>query len=423
MEVKIHSYQEVDFKGKSVLLRLDINSPISRETGKITDTTRIQRSIPTLKYILDEGAKVAIIAHQGDTLDYQNLGPLEEHARVLDELLEEHSVRYIDDVCGPAAIQAVQDLKAGEAIILGNLRYLTEEVSVFETVVNITPQEMGKTWLIRRLAPLFDVYVNDAFSAAHRYCASMAGFQEVLPSAAGDLFFHEYSALSNVLHNATKPCVFVLGGAKISDAFGMLKQVLENGTADKVLTTGVVGMVFQMANGVELGKKYTDFIKKKDFMHFVAPAKEYLEKYRDKIEMPRDVAFEKDGQREEVEISALPIDDASFLDIGTKTITDYAKIIAEAGTLFCNGPVGVYEESLFEEGTKKIMEAVAASKGYSVIGGGDSVQAAGKYIDLKEINYVCTAGGAMVQFMTGETLPLVKAMESNADKIKDLLKK
>ena len=150
---------------------------------------------------------------------------------------------------------------------------------MFETVVSLTPQQMTDTWLVRQLSPLFDVYINEAFSAAHRYCPSMVAFQEVLPSAAGELFFQEYSVLSNVLHNAKKPSVFVLGGAKISDAFGMMEQVLANGTADKILTTGVVGMVMLMAKGVEPGKQYSAFLKDKDFLQFVEPAKKYLSEY------------------------------------------------------------------------------------------------------------------------------------------------
>jgi len=420
MEINIHSYQEISYEDKTVLIRLDINSPLDPDTKKITSSTRLQRSVPTLKYILEQGAKVAIIAHQGDTLDYHNLYPLAEHAEILSDLLKT-KVDYIDDVCGPAAIKAVKNLKAGEAIILGNVRYLTEEVSVFETVVSLTPQQMTDTWLVRQLSPLFDVYINEAFSAAHRYCPSMVAFQEVLPSAAGELFFQEYSVLSNVLHNAKKPSVFVLGGAKISDAFGMMEQVLANGTADKILTTGVVGMVMLMAKGVEPGKQYSAFLKDKDFLQFVEPAKKYLSEYPGQIEVPLDVAYEKDGARVEIAIDDLPIDDVSFLDIGEKTIEHYGSIIETAGTLFCNGPAGVYEDKLFELGTRSIMEKVAAAPGFSVIGGGDSVQAAGKYIDLNDISYVCTAGGAMVRFMTGEPLALVKAMEANSDKLAAIL--
>lgn len=420
MEINIHSYKEISYEGKTVLIRLDINSPLDPESKKITSTTRLERSVPTLKHILDQGARVAIIAHQGDTLDYHNLYPLAEHAEILSELLS-MEVGYIDDVCGPAAIEAVKALKPKEAVILGNVRYLTEEVSVFETVVSLTPQEMTKTWLVRQLAPLFDVYINEAFAAAHRYCPSMVAFQEVLPSAAGELFFQEYSVLSNVLHNAKKPSVFILGGAKISDAFGMMEQVLANGTADKILTTGVVGTVMLMANGVEPGKQYSAFLKDKDFLQFIEPAKKYLKEYPGQIEMPIDVAYEKNGQRVETDVENLPIDDASFLDIGQKTLEHYDSIIKTAGTLFCNGPAGVYEDKMFEVGTKSIFEKVAAAEGFSVLGGGDSVQAAGQYIDLEDIDYVCTAGGAMVRFMTGEPLALIKAMEANSDKLKEIL--
>mgnify|MGYP000933842810 CR=1 FL=1 len=420
MEVNFHSYKEISYENKTVLIRLDINSPLDPKTKKITNSTRLERSVPTLKYILDQGAKVAIIAHQGDTLDYHNLYPLAEHAEILSELLG-IKVDYIDDVCGPAAIEAVKALQSKEAVILGNLRYLTEEVSVFETVVSLTPQQMTKTWLVRQLAPLFDIYINEAFSAAHRYCPSMAAFQELLPSVAGELFFQEYSVLSSVLHSAKKPNVFILGGAKISDAFGMMEQVLANGTADKILTTGVVGTIMLMANGIEPGKQYYDFLKDKDFLQFIDPAKKYLAKYYGQIEVPLDVAYVKDNKRIEISVENLPIDDVSFLDIGQKTLEHYDAFIKTAGTLFCNGPAGVYEDKIFAVGTRSIFEKVAAADGFSVLGGGDSVQAASQYINLEDIDYVCTAGGAMVRFMTGEPLALIKAMQNNSDKFKNIL--
>lgn len=414
-EVKILSYKEVDYSGKTVLLRLDINSPIDPATHKITDPTRLHKSAPTLLHLLKQGAKVAVIAHQGDTLDYQNLIPLAEHAEILAKETG-CPVTYIDDVCGPAAIEAVKNLKPGTAIILGNLRYLTEEISTFETVVKLTPEEQAKTWLVRKLAPLFDAYVNDAFSAAHRDCPSMCAFQEVLPSAAGELLFAEYAALSKVLRAPTRPSVFVLGGAKISDAFGMLSQVLGNGTADKILVSGVTGVVFLLASGKKVGQAYEQWLKDRKLLDFVAPAKEYLEKYADKIVMPCDLAYEKDGKRLELDVSELPLDDAMFLDVGKKTVESFREVIATAGTLFINGPAGVYENPLFEYGTREIWTSIAKAPGYSVVGGGDSVQAAGKFIDLKDISYVCTAGGAMVRFMTGKKLPLIVAMEKATSK-------
>ena len=282
MEVKMRSLEGIDLRGKKVLLRPDINSPVDPVTKKIVNDNRIVKTIPVIKELLDKGAGIAIIAHQGDTLDYQNLVDLHEHAERLTELLGQ-PVEYIDDVCGPAAIARVESLKAGEVVILGNLRYLTEEVSTFEKDVKQTAEEYTHCWEVRKLAPLFDFYVNEAFSAAHRNSPSMVAFQELLPTAAGPLLFKEYEALYNVLHNAEKPCVFVLGGAKISDAYGMMRPVLENGTADAILTTGVTGLVMLYANGVNIGEKTIEFLKNKDLLGFVDDSKRFLAEFPGKI--------------------------------------------------------------------------------------------------------------------------------------------
>lgn len=404
------SMDELDVAGCKVLLRLDINSPIDPDTKKIVNENRINKSVPTLRKLLDKGAAVAIIAHQGDTLDYQNLIPLAEHAEKLTVQLET-TVSYIDDVCGPAAVDAVRSLGSGEAVILGNLRYLCEEISTFEDAVKLKPSEMQNTWLIRSLAPLFDYYVNDAFAAAHRNAPSMTGFQEVLPSAAGPLFFNEVSALTKVLSSPEPPSVFVLGGAKISDAFGMMEQVLANGTADKILTTGVTGEVFLLASGVNLGETKMKFLKDRSLELFIKPAAEYLEKYPGKILMPTDLAHEQDGRRVEVSVEDLP-QEAMFMDIGKQTVAAYKKEIAAAGTIFVNGPAGVFEDEKFEEGTRELWRAIAAADGFSVVGGGDSVSAAARFTDTSGISYICTAGGAMVRFLSGKKLPLIEAMEN-----------
>lgn len=409
MEVKIRSVKEFDLKGKKVLFRPDVNSPIDPATKAIVSKNRLQKNAPTLKYLLDNGAAVAVIAHQGDTLDYQNLIPMKEHAEILSAAAG-YPVPYLDDVCGDAAVEAVKNLKDGECVFLGNLRYLTEEVSTFEKDVKLAPEEMKDTYLIRRLAPLFDLYVNDAFSAAHRNCPSMTGFQQVLPSAAGFQFFDEYSALSAVRDNAKHPAVFVLGGAKISDAFGMMETVLKNGTADKILTTGVTGIVMLLASGIDVGEKTVQFLKDKDLLVFVEPAKSYLRDYPGKIEMPVDVAVKDGDQRREIPVSEMPLN-TLYPDIGRKTVEKYAEILASAGTIFANGPAGVYEDPLFADGTKGVWQAIADSSGYSVIGGGDTVSSATKFIDVKKISYVCTAGGALIRFMSGKKLPLVDAME------------
>ena len=406
-EVKIKSIIGVDVKGKTVLFRPDINSPV--KNGKIVNDNRLNATVPTLKYLVDGGAKVAIIAHQGDTLDYQNLMSMAPHAERLTEI-SGIKVEYIDDVCGEYALQKVRELKEGEVVLLGNLRYLTEEVSTFEKDVKLKAEDMLNTYLVRRLAPLFDIYVNDAFSAAHRNAPSMVAFELLMPSYAGPLFFKEYEALHSVMTSANKPLVFVLGGAKISDAFGMMGKVLKDGVADKIVACGVTGVVMRLAQGIKVGKAYESWLKDRDLLVFVEQAKELLKNYGDKFVLPVDFAYECNGERKEISLEELPNDVAMLLDVGSKSVSIFEEVIQSAGTIFVNGPAGVYENEMFAYGTDKIWNAIAKSSAYSVIGGGDTVTAASKFIDLKDVSYVCTAGGAMVRFLSGKKLPLIEAM-------------
>jgi phosphoglycerate kinase len=399
---------EFNYAEKTVLLRVDINSPIDGDTKRIVNDNRIQKSAPTIKQLLEQDAKVAIIAHQGDTLDYGNLISMEEHAERLSSYLGA-KVAYIDDVAGPAAKEAVRNLKPGEAVLLGNLRYLTEEVSTFENAVKLKPEEMTETYLVRNLAPLADFYINEAFAAAHRNAPSMVAFQELLPYAGGPLLLQEVNSLMRVLKGPEKPCVFVLGGAKISDAFGMMEQVLSSGVADKIITGGITGEIMLMAQGIDIGNKKKTFIKDRGLDKFIEPAKKYLKEYPGRILYPLDLAYEAGGERKEVDVADLPLDEM-FMDIGSKTVEAYDKILNDAKTIFVNGPFGVYEDPLFEKGTKSIWEAIVKSGAYSVVGGGDSVAAAQKFVDTKNLGYVSTGGGAMVQFMSGKPLPLIEAM-------------
>ena len=400
---------DLDVRGKTVLLRVDINSPIDPTTKQIVNENRIVKSLPTIERLLDSGAKLAIIAHQGDTLDYQNLIPMAEHAEKLSEHLG-RPIAYIDDVAGPAAQERVKALAPGEAILLGNLRYLSEEISTFENAVKLRPEEMLDTFLVRGLAPWIDCYVNDAFAAAHRNAPSMVAFQEIKPTAAGELLFDEVAALDKLMSSPKRPCVFVLGGAKISDAFGMMKQVLESGAADKILACGITGEIMLLAKGYRLGRAKERFLKDRELDVFVADAKGYLSAHPDRIVAPKDLAYAVNGERREVPIESLPLDEM-FMDIGRETITEFQGIIENAGTLFMNGPPGAYEQTPFESGTRAVFEAIAAAPGYSVIGGGDTVTAATRFVGLDDFGYVCTAGGAMIRYLSGKTLPLIAAME------------
>ncbi len=410
--MKIRPIDDLDVRGKRVLLRVDINSPIDLTTGKIRDDNRLRMSLPTIRDLADAGGCLVMIAHQGDTLDYHNLVPLEEHARLLSGMLQ-GPVDYLDDVAGPAAREAIRRVKPGEILLLDNLRFLTEEVSTFETAVKLSPTEMTDTYLVRNLAPLFDFYVNDAFAAAHRNAPSMVAFQELLPTAGGRLLVAELEALSGVAEHPDRPCVFVLGGLKISDAFSMMRKVLAEEVADVVLTSGITGQLMLMAGGSTLGEPSERFIRDRSLDMFLEPAAEYLNMYPDKIRVPVDVAFEDAGNRREISVAALPAP-APIIDIGSDTIETYRRAIASAATIFVNGPAGVYESEVGSKGTRELWSAVAAANGYSVIGGGDTVASARRFIDPNTIGFVSTGGGALIRYLSGQPLPLLQAMEKAA---------
>ena len=411
--MKITSLDDVEVRGKTVLLRPDINSPIDRSTGLIADENRLDKSLPTIADLADSGARLVIIAHQGDTLDYHNLVSMNEHAEKLSSKLN-RPVKFIDDVAGPAARAAVGELQDGEILLLDNIRILTEEVSTFESAVKLTPEEMTKTYLVRHLAPLMDLYVNDAFAAAHRNAPSLVGFQELLPSAGGRLLVDEVDTLSSVAEDPARPCLFVLGGLKISDAFAMLAKVLRDGTADTIITSGVTANVMLWAKGVDIGEPSKKFITDRSLDSVLPQAAEWQSEFGERIQVPTDLAIAADdGSRIELQVADLPTD-RLLIDIGADTIARYRKLIGEAATIFVNGPAGVYESAAGEPGTRSLWEAVAASSGKSVIGGGDTVASARRFVDLDDIGFVSTGGGALVRFLSGQSLPMLEAMQRAA---------
>jgi phosphoglycerate kinase len=411
MSLDIPAIDEFDLQGKRVLLRVDINSPLDPETKRIVNENRIDKSLPTIRDLADAGARLVVIAHQGDALDYHNLVSLEEHAAKLSEKLD-RPVQFIDDVAGPAARARITQLEDGEILLLENVRIHSEEMTTFEQSVKLTPAEMTRTYLVRHLAPLFDLYVNDAFAAAHRTAPTLQAFQELLPAAGGRLLIREVEMLQSVAGSPGRPCVFVLGGLKVSDAFGMMSQVLAAGTADRVLTSGVTGEIMLLAAGHRLGSPSESFIADRGLDSFIPVAAEQLATFPDRILIPSDVAV-ADPARREIAVPDLPVDEL-IVDIGEGTIRRYEQAIGEAATVFVNGPAGIYEQPEGAEGTRRLWNAVAASSGTTVIGGGDTVASANTFIDLADLTYVSTGGGALIRYLSGQRLPLLDAMQRRA---------
>lgn len=412
MRFGIHTLDEFDVRGKTVLCRVDMNQPVDRATDSLKSIQRITACAPTVKELSERGAKVVLLAHQGSDIEYKNFYCTRPHAKMLTELLG-REVRWIDDVTGPAAREAIKGLKDGEILLLDNVRFCSEEQTLFEMKLQLTHEQQAKTQVVEKLAPLADLYVCDAFAAAHRDQPTLCGFEQVLPSAMGRLFEREYCVVSELMEKPEHPCVFVLGGSKISDAFMMMETVLSSGAADTVLTGGLVGEILLASQGKEIGSGTLGFILKSGYGEYIEKAKGIYEKYADKIILPADLAQVVDGVRQESLADVIPAD-FNAIDIGTATANLYREIILKAKTVFANGPVGVFEQEPSEYGTKVLFEAMADTEGYTVVGGGDSVTAAKKYGVTDKLGYICTGGGALIRFLTGEELPVVKALRHAA---------
>lgn len=412
MRFGIKTLDDFDVAGKTVLLRVDINQPVDRKSGTLKDTTRIKACAPTIMELSEKGAKVVLLAHQGSDIEYKNFYTTEPHSLVLSELLGQ-KVQFIDDICGPAARAAVAGLKEGEILLLDNVRFLSEEQTLFELNLKLTHGQQADTLLVRKLAPLADLYVCDAFAAAHRDQPSLCGFEQVLPSAMGRLFEEEFCVVSGVMEAPARPCVFVLGGAKINDAFMMMSAVLSGGSADKALTGGLVGEVLLWAAGQDIGEPARAFIRKEGYEPLVEKGRELLEEYGDKIALPKDFAYVKEGGRIECAVGSLPPGEL-VADIGSGTAELYRETILNAKTVLVNGPMGIFEELASEHGTKTVWDALGDTAGYTVVGGGDSITAAKKYEKTGKISYICTGGGALIRFLAGEELPVVKALRQAA---------
>jgi phosphoglycerate kinase len=408
MRFGIQTLDDFELHGKTVLCRVDMNQPVDRETDTLKSIARIQACAPTIQELSDKGAKVVILAHQGSDIEYKNFYCTKPHAKVLSELLG-REVKWIDDVVGPRARQTIRELKEGEILLLDNVRYVSEEQTLFEMKLKLTHEQQAKTLLVEKLAPLADLYVCDAFAAAHRDQPSLCGFEQVLPSVMGRLFEKEYCVISELMEQPKRPCVFILGGAKISDAFMMMETVLGNGTADQVLTGGLAGNILLAAKGERIGQSSLDFIYQSNYGEYIEKGKAIYEKYKYKLVLPVDLGYVEDGERKECLIGQVP-EAIGAVDIGSQTIGIYSDIIARAKTVFVNGPMGVFEQEASEAGTKAVFGALGTTHAYTVVGGGDSVTAAAKYQVTDKLGYVCTGGGALIRFLTGEELPVVKAL-------------
>lgn len=396
---------DFDFRDKTVLLRVDFNSPVDPRTKTITDDIKIREHIETVRELSGKGAKVVILTHQGRLGDPDFI-PLEQHARILSKILK-RSVSYANDIFGETAINKIKQLRNGGVLLLENVRTYPDET------VEKPLAEQAKTPMVQALAPLADVFVNDAFGAAHRAHVSMIGFAGVLPAVAGRVMERELRVLMKATRKPRKPCVYVLGGAKAKDSVGIAEYILSRGIADTVLTVGLVGNLFLFARKYDLGSVNKELLEKKGFMEHLARAEELLTRYGGQVKTPVDIAVDFEGRRLDKSLIELPTQ-YYIKDIGKKTTEIFCEIIRNAKTIVMHGPAGVFEEKAFLYGTKAILTAISKSKGFGIVGGGHTLAAVHELNLIKKISYVSTAGGALMDYLMDKKLPAVEALKEAA---------
>lgn len=392
----IRDIPEGELRGKRVLVRVDFNVPLD-ENRNITDDTRIVESLPTIRYLVERGARVILVSHlgrpKGKPKDELRMDPI---ARRLEELLG-RKVTKVNDCIGEEVKQAVAQLKDGDVLLLENIRFYPEE-------------EANDENFARALAELADIYVNDAFGAAHRAHASTAGVAKFLPAYAGFLMEKELEALGEKLNNPVRPFLAILGGAKVSSKIGVLRKLLEK--VDVLLVGGGMSYTFIKAMGYEVGKSLLE-------EGMIEEARQILEIAKAKgvrFELPVDFVVAPEGKEgvatKVVDWDKIPPDMGGF-DIGPKTIEKFGEYIKEAKTIFWNGPLGLFEVDLFARGTVEIAKRVAEvaeSGAIVVVGGGDTVAAIKQAGVERKITHISTGGGASLEFVEGRPLPGVEVL-------------
>ncbi len=399
MSLDFYTIDDLKIKDKTVLVRVDVNSPVDPNSGLLLDDTRIRLHAETIAELSFKGAKTVVLAHQSRP-GKDDFTTLKQHAEALSAIVD-RPVKYVDDIFGSNAREHISKLKNGDILLLENVRFYSEEI------LKRDPNLQAETHMVRKLSPMVDYYINDAFAAAHRSQPSLVGFAVKLPSAAGRVMERELKALYSAVNNVERPCVYVLGGVKVDDSITITENVLQSGSADYVLTTGLVANIFLWGAGINIKKSNQEFIKNKDYCECVKKCKSLLKEFVGQIIIPKDVAVSVANERKEFSVNKIP--DQPIFDIGTETIKEYAKIIRSARTLFANGPAGVFEQEGFSIGTEDILNAIASSSGFSIIGGGH-LAAAANQMGLSGISHISSGGGASISLLAGEKLPAVEVL-------------
>ncbi len=391
---------DFDFKGKTVLVRVDINSPVDPISGAILDYSRFEAHRQTLMEL--KNSKVIILAHQSrpGKRDFLCMRP---HSNVLTKILGKR-VKYVPDLFGDIALSEIERMEDGEYIILENTRFYSEEYCL--------KKDFESTHIVENLSSVADYFINDAFAAAHRAQTTLVGFKNELPMIAGRLMDREITNLTRFMTADEHPKIAIIGGAKVDDSLKVAESFLSKGIVDKILVGGVVAHFFLMAAGYDLGEGSLNFMKREyeAMDELLNTAKKLLDKYSDLIEIPTDIVINANGRRKGMPVTELPQKEPIY-DIGLDTAIKYRSIVRDAKAVVINGPMGVFELPEFAVGTVEVFKGLAECRGFKVAGGGHTIAVLEKLGLSRYIDHISTGGGSLITFLSGGNMPVIDALK------------
>ena len=402
MEIDYTSYKDVKLKGKKILMRVDINSNIDLEKMEIRDSPRIRALVPALNEYFKKSA-VIIVAHQSRPGN-DDFTDLDIHAKEIEKHLG-RPVKFVKDIYGEQAVQAINELKPGEVLVLNNIRKFEGEMKNYKDF-----SEAENTDMVKTLFPLVDYVIVDAFGAAHRAHASIVGWPKMM---AGPITDKELDALKKIMQQPDKPMAMLIGGAKAIDKFKAMKYNFDNEKLDYALCSGLTAILIFEALGKNMGEPNHKIIAE-DLEANKDMIKETYEKYKDKIILPEDLIIDDNGNRKVIEIDEAGTYNTTTGDIGPKTLDKFKDVIMKCKTIIANGPPGIFEKEVFRKATNEIVDIMVAAtkknKALTIIGGGEMGAAASMAGKADDLSFISTAGGAMLEILSGNDLPMIRAL-------------